>query len=193
MTPIPATPYNMLGMRALALHKQGKTWAEIAQILDGPVRNIRSAAERMAPLIGASLDGAQDLKGPEPTLPLTRLIHSRGMSLAGVAKVTGIPAPTIRAWGQHTVTAPHHKVRAVAKALGVTVQEVRDSFPRAGQQTVSRGGGRKRLVDPARAYALRHEGLSWPEIGAEFAADETSAIHAAKRYAHKNALPWPPE
>lgn len=73
----------------------------------------------------------------------------------------------------------------IAKAHGRTLG--------MSEADLTRKRGKPTKFDEARAYALREEGLPWHEIGAKWGGSGPGAGYAAKRYAHKNALPWPPE
>lgn len=243
------TRTNILGVRALYLRKQGKTWREIAQILGAARRDVYQYASRLAKRLDATVEGPRQHTGPAPTHPLSVLIHACGFTVSELARKIGHSREMLNHWIIGKLRPSADRVQTMARVLGVSEQEIVAALPRLEKTpptvfgadlatrnaqifalwqegkpyaeiaqrfglcedyigpiakahgrtlgmseaalTRKRGGPVK--TDDARAYALREEGLPWHEIGAEFNVSGPGACYAAKRYAHKNALPWPPE
>jgi len=248
MKTIPSTPSNILGVRALYLRKQGKTWPAIARAFNKPYWTVYGNARRIAAMLGEPIRAGGSRVGRPAKHPLSVLIQRQGFTVHDVSARSGIPRMTMNDWVRGACRAPIVGIQKIAEAIGVDWKEVAEALSagvrREGVRVwcgSSEGQTRAKAMFAAwqegkpytqiaeqwnvsavwalkivkahgrsvgltldqmarrdegkgqRAYNLRLNGWSWPQIDAELGYRPMSGLTSAKRYAHKNALPWPPE
>lgn len=198
MTPIPATPYNLLGMRALALHKQGKTWKAIADLLSEDPPRVFRAARRMAVRLARTTHEPVKSAGPKPQQAFTRMIYAHGYTVRSLCAETGIAEHAVYDWmrGKCKTSA---KLLCVANVLGVSVQDVLATLPEGQLLDVAPTPApvvkAPRSAEPKgkQAYDLYVSGHRWIDISAMLGLAINGADTYARTFAKRHSLPWPPE
>lgn len=199
MTPIPATPYNLLGMRSLALHKQGKTWKAIADLLSEDPTQVYCAARRMAVRLARITHEPVKSAGSKPQQAFTRMICAHGYTVRSLCAETGIPEHAVYDWMRGKCKASFPMVCRVADTLRVTVQVVLATLPEGQLLDVAPTPTRKvegpRSTEPKgkQAYDLYVAGHRWIDISRMLDLPVSAADTYARGYARSRDLPWPPE
>lgn len=124
MKPIPPTPSNILGVRALALRKQGKTWPAIARTFGKSYWTVYGNARRIAAMLGEPIRKGGSRLGRPAKHPLSVLIQRQGFTVHDVSSRTGIPRMTLGDWIRGTCRPPTVGVQKIASAIGVDPETV---------------------------------------------------------------------
>lgn len=199
MTPIPSTPYNVLGMRALALHKQGMAWKAIGDLLSEDPARVFHAARRMAVRLTAVSHKPVKSAGQAPQHALTRLIRSRGMTVLELCERTGIPEHAIYDRIRGRCRTSFATIARIAHVLDVNPFDVLATLPE-GQlldvvPTPPPQIKMPRSATPRgrQAYDLYVSGHRWIDISRMLGLAINGADTYARTYAKRHNLPWPPK